>query len=92
MYDVKSGNVICDRCGRFIGNINGDGNFFALIRTKYCPECKEPVHREQKRIFEREKRHRQRQARKLVKEQNDLLKQENNLLREQIKELRRKTS
>lgn len=91
MYDAKSGNVICDRCGSFIGNINGDGNFFALIRTKYCPVCKEPVRRDQNRLAQQAKRHRERQARKLVKEQNDLLKQENELLREQIRNLRRKS-
>lgn len=92
MYDAKSGNVICDRCGSFIGNINGDGNFFALIRTKYCPACKEPVRRDQSRLAQKAKRQRDKQARKLTDERLKLLAEENNLLREQIKNLRRKTS
>ena len=91
MYDARSGNVLCDRCGSLIGNINGDGNYFALIRTKYCPVCKEPIRREQKRLVNQANRRKKRQARKLVKEQNDLLKQENKLLREQIRNLRRKS-
>jgi hypothetical protein len=92
MYDAKSGNVICDRCGSFIGNINGDGNFFALIRTKYCPTCKEPIRRDQNRLAQRAKRSRDKQVRKLKDEQLKLLTEENDLLREQIKNLRRKTS
>jgi endogenous inhibitor of DNA gyrase (YacG/DUF329 family) len=92
MYNPKTGEVRCSICGTEIGNINGDGNFFALIRTKYCPTCKEPIRRDQNRLAQRAKRSRDKQVRKLKDEQLKLLTEENNLLREQIKELRRKTS
>lgn len=92
MFNPKTGEVRCSICGTSIGNINGDGNYFALIRTKYCPACKEPVRRDQNRLAQKAKRQRDKQARKLTDERLKLLAEENNLLREQIKELRRKTS
>ena len=92
MFDPKTGEVRCSICGTSIGNINGDGNYFALIRTKYCPACKEPVRRDQNRLAQKAKRLRDKQARKLTDERLRLLVEENNLLRKQIKELRRKTS
>lgn len=92
MFNPKTGEVRCSICGTSIGNINGDGNYFALIRTKYCPACKEPVRRDQNRLAQKAKRQRDKQARKLTDERLKLLAEENNLLREQIKNLRRKTS
>ena len=92
MFNPKTGEVRCSICGTSIGNINGDGNYFALIRTKYCPACKEPVRRDQNRLAQKAKRQRDKQARILTDERLKLLAEENNLLREQIKNLRRKTS
>ena len=37
----EDGDVVCDRCGDYIGNLYTDGNFYALIRRLYCDECKD---------------------------------------------------
>ncbi len=84
MYNKKTGDVVCDWCGDLIGNINGDYNFFSLIRTKYCKKCKKVVYPEQVRAASRAYRKRQRQMHKLEKEKLSLLEEENRLLRERI--------
>lgn len=89
MYRPETGDVVCSRCGAWIGNINGDGNFFALIRTKYCPDCREPAKRETNRLAQRAKRLRDRRQKQLIKTKCELLEEENELLRKRIKELRR---
>lgn len=84
MYDTKTGVVTCSECGAFIGDTNGEGNFFSLIATKYCPECKAWRHRESIVAASRAYRKRQRQMHKLEKEKLSLLEEENRLLRERI--------
>lgn len=88
-YKPETGDIVCSRCGEWIGNINSDQNYFALIRTKYCPGCKGPAKRESNRLAQRAKRQRDKQEKKLMKTKCELLSEENELLRKQIKELRR---
>lgn len=88
-YKSETGDVICSRCGAWIGNINGDGNYFALIRTKYCPACRAPAKRETDRLAQKAKRARDRREKQLMKSKCDLLEEENELLRNRIKKLRR---
>lgn len=88
MYNADSGEVVCDRCGFLIGNINGDGNFYSLIRTMYCDECKEPVRRESHRLAQRAYRKRKKLEKKAEKTKLQLLTEENELLRNKIIQLR----
>jgi hypothetical protein len=88
MYNKKTGDVVCDWCGDLIGNINGDYNFFSLIRTKYCKNCKKVVYPEQVRAASRAYRKRKRTERKLKDEKLTLLEEENRLLRERVRELK----
>ena len=37
--EVIDGDVLCDRCGDYIGNRYTDGNTFALNRQLYCKDC-----------------------------------------------------
>jgi len=90
MYDPETGKVTCSRCGTEIGNINGDGNFFALIRQKWCPNCKSIARRESLRLAQKAFRERKKRQRKLEKTKLELLEEENKILRERIKEYRRK--
>ena len=77
------GDVICKRCFKYIGNYNtGDGNYYSLIATKYCKDCKRIVKNEQSRMS----RHNSSHGRKLLVdkliEKTGLLEQENEALRE----------
>lgn len=89
MYDAQSGNVYCDWCHALLGNINGEGNYFALIRTKYCPKCKTFARSESNRAAQRAYRKRKRLEKQQLEIKLDLLEEENRLLRERVKELRR---
>lgn len=88
MYDPKTGVVTCSECGAFIGDTNGEGNFFSLIATKYCPECKAWRHKESIVAASRAYRKRKRTERKLKDEKLTLLEEENRLLRERVRELK----
>lgn len=89
MYDASTGDVRCDWCGDLLGNINGDDNFFALIRRKYCGTCGKLARSEQNRAAQQAYRRRKRLEKGQLKIKAELLEEENQLLREQIKELRR---
>lgn len=82
MYNKQTGDVVCDWCGEFIGNINGDYNFFSLIKVKYCPKCKEFVHKQQIISASKAYRRRKKAEKKALEEKVKLLEQENKLLRE----------
>lgn len=88
MYDSRTGEIVCDVCGDPIGNINGNGNFFALIRTKYCDNCRTRARRDQVRQAVRDFRDRNQKERKLKDERLKLLEEENELLRERVIELK----
>lgn len=88
MYKAESGEVFCDRCGSLIGNINGDGNFYALIRAKYCSVCRESANKESHRLAQQAFRRRKKLEKKAVETKIELLTQENELLRKRIAELR----
>lgn len=89
MYDPRTGNVYCDWCRALLGNINGEGNYYALIRLKYCPECRTFARSESNRAAQRAYRQRKRQEKKQLATKLELLEEENRLLRERVKELRR---
>ena len=89
MYDPRTGNVYCDWCHALLGNINGEGNYFALIRLKYCPECRAFARSESNRAAQRAYRQRKRQEKEQLATKLELLEEENRLLRERVKELRR---
>ena len=88
MYDSRTGEIVCDVCGDPIGNINGNGNFFALIRTKYCDNCRTRARRDQVRQAVRDFRDRNQKERKLKDERLKLLEEEIELLRERVIELK----
>lgn len=88
MYNRNTGNITCDRCGELIGNINGDGNFFALIRQKWCPVCKATVTAEEHCQAQRAYRKRKKREKQLEKTKIKLLEEENELLRKAINKLR----
>ncbi len=91
----KNGNVTCEVCGKYLGNTNGDGDYFALIRMKRCPECQAFFTKEKKRAWNQEKR---RKDKALKKETKDELKElreiveglkvENELLHKRINQLK----
>ena len=89
MYDAATGDVRCDWCGDFLGNINGDGNYFSLIRRKYCKTCGTLARSESNRAAQQAFRYRKKLEKEQLKIKAELLEEENQLLREQIKELRR---
>lgn len=82
MYNNQTGDVVCDWCGEFIGNINGDYNFFSLIKIKYCPKCKEYVHKQQIISASKAYRRRKKAERKELENKLAELERENKLLRE----------
>lgn len=84
----KDGDVVCDCCGAYLGNIY-TGDYFALLRQKYCEKCGEYMLRQMWRTASQKRRKRIKEERKLLKEQNELIKEENELLRKRIIELRR---
>lgn len=88
MYNPSTGDVTCSRCGTYIGNINGDDNFFALIKIKWCPMCKISARKESLRIAQSAYRKRKKENQKLTKKRDELLEKENEKLRQQIAELR----
>ena len=89
MYDSTSGYVRCDWCGDLLGNINGDDNYFSLIRRKYCKTCGTLDRSESNRAAQLAFRYRKKLEKEQLKIKAELLEEENQLLRERIKELRR---
>lgn len=77
----------CERCGRLIGDAYNT-NYYAYIRMKYCPACKEKVTKEQTALRVKALRNRKKQKDKFRDEQLELLKEENELLRKNIVRMR----
>ena len=84
----RDGDVVCDCCGEYLGNIYTD-DYFSLLRKKYCDKCGEMMLRQMWRTASAKRRRKQKLERKLLKEQNELIKEENELLRRQLIQLRR---
>ena len=85
---TDDGDVVCDACGYPLGNIY-TGDYFALIRKKYCDGCGIVMRRQMWRTATKKRRNKEKAERELIKEQNELIKEENELLRKRIIELRR---
>lgn len=84
----NNGDKFCKWCGVFLGNYM-TGDYFKLIRQKYCTECA----KESAKLHRRMSKKNNSQGRKLLVdkliEQTVLLREENELLRLQIMELRK---
>lgn len=84
-YDETGAAVkVCERCGK----IMRIENWFAAIRTKYCPDCRKAVKQMQTANCMYEKRRKARERRNLEREKMRLLNDENEILRREIAELR----
>lgn len=81
------------RCGKYLGNYM-TGDFYKLIRLKYCDDCRTVVKNEQKR-FSKKNLHK---ARKplcaalleraiITEEENKLLRQKNKILAAEVERL-----
>ena len=91
----KNGNVNCDVCGKYLGNINGDGNYFALIKMKRCPDCQTLFNKEKRRAWNQEKRRKEKLKKRETKDEIaelraivEGLREENDLLHKRINQLR----
>lgn len=84
--NYTTGEVTCNRCGITLGNYNV-GDYFSLIRLKYCPACRAAATKEQRRVWAQNRRVHDRLVKKQEKDNLNLLREENELLRERIKEL-----
>ena len=80
MRDTNTGIVTCGRCGAILGNYM-TGDYFKLIRIKYCDNCKGEVRREYKRFWDSQHRQANKELNKEMREQIRLLKEENERLR-----------
>lgn len=95
MLDEYTGDVFCDVCGDKIGNYL-TGNFYQLIRKKYCDNCKDVIyagqHREAVRASRRRRKAERKEQGKQIQEftrMTSLLVEQNKLLQEQIEKLKR---
>jgi len=80
MRDTNTGTVTCARCETVLGNYM-TGDYYKLIRIKYCPACKTQVRREYKRFWDSQHRQANKELNKEMREQIRLLKEENERLR-----------
>ena len=80
MRDSNTGIVTCERCEAVLGNYL-TGDYFKLIRIKYCDNCKGTVRREYKRFWNSQHRQANKELNKEMREQIRLLKEENERLR-----------
>lgn len=86
------GDVECKICKKYLGNyVNGNGNYFRLIRLKYCDKCKPMILNQQKRMSAHSRRHGYKQVNaelmkqlELFQKQNELLQKQNEFLREEV--------
>lgn len=53
--NYETGEVVCCKCKKYLGNYK-TGNFYSLIRKKYCKDCAKAVKREQDRIIQKDRR------------------------------------
>lgn len=84
---TMEGDRFCVRCGEYLGNYL-TGNYYSLIRRKYCEGCKPVVECDQTAERMRTLRRRNREKRSLEQERLRLLETENQLLRERVEKLR----
>lgn len=86
---ANNGDKFCMWCGEYLGNYM-TGDYYKLIRQKYCAECA----KESARVHRRKSKKDNAYGRKLLIEElikkTVLLQEENRLLREQISEMRNK--
>ena len=50
MRDSDTGNVTCQMCGAYLGNYL-TGDYYSLIRLKFCPACKALADRQRKAFW-----------------------------------------
>lgn len=89
---MASGDKYCKVCGKYLGNyMTGSGNYFRLIRLKYCDKCRQKVVNYQKNrsYHERKITYKQQNAELLhqtilLTEQNRLLREENRILKAEV--------
>lgn len=88
MINYKTNNIYCDKCKCYLGNYmqctDAEGNeksYFALIKMKYCSECKPAVRREQNRNAQHTYTKNKRVQKQILEERLRLLKAENKALR-----------
>ena len=84
---MAKGDRVCTVCGAFIGNYLG-GDYYRLIRTKYCDRCRELAVRTQKTKWQHDDRVNCRKKVKELQEQVDKLRKENEMLRGLLREKR----
>jgi len=88
--DQETGIVTCDFCGAYLGNYL-TGDYYKLIKMRYCPACKAQADRRRKAFWAREKRKADRREKVEMKSRLERLEAENEALRRQIIEERCKT-
>jgi hypothetical protein len=76
--------VKCAICGADIYT----PDYYAQIRLKYCPHCRQEIRRETKRAWAQEHRRQLRQNRKTLKDLCEALRVENAALRHEIISIR----
>ena len=89
MRDPETGNVTCDFCGAYLGNYL-TGDYYRLIKMRFCPACKVQADRQRKAFWAKEKRRADRREKAEMKSQLERLQAENDALRRQIIEERYK--
>ena len=83
MRDTDTGIVTCQRCGAYLGNYL-TGDYYSLIRLKFCPACKEQADRQRKAFWAKEKRKADRREKAEMKSRLERLEAENAALRRKI--------
>lgn len=91
---MADGDKHCQRCGKYLGNYN-TGNYYSLIRKKYCDICRRAVKNEQNLYSKKQNRKPRKKLLNelqeqitLIREENELLRKKNKLLTAEIKKLK----
>lgn len=93
MADYEYANKFCKRCNRYLGNYM-TGDYYKLIRLKYCDDCRPVVQSEQKR-FSKKNLHKARkplcaallERAMITEEENKLLRAKNKILEAEVERL-----
>lgn len=80
---MARGDRYCQKCGKYLGNYM-TGEFYSLIRKKYCDECKIDAYSDFHTLRQRKNRADKSEIIKLQREQIELLKAENAALRRML--------
>lgn len=83
MRDQETGIVTCDFCGAYLGNYL-TGDYYKLIKMKYCQACKAQADRQRKAFWAKEKRKADRREKAEMKSRLERLEAENDILRRKI--------